>query len=151
MNNVRYERVNKDSEYLEYVVKLIFNEWVKGDESLFIIKKTKLENDSSVRGYVILDDKTPVGCFLICNDDIKGYPEYNPNLACVCIQKEHRGKGYSNYILKYSLAELRKMDIDKAYLKTNLVNFYEKVGWEPINEFCNDEMIFRINLKQTNG
>lgn len=146
MNNVRCEKVNNE-EWSNYVARLIFDEWVKGDEALFLEKKEKIGRDSSARAYIILDNEVPVGCFLIVNDDIKGYPQYNPNLACVCVEKKYRGKGYSNYILKYSLAELKKMNIDKAYLKTNLKNFYEKVGWREIGEFCENEKIYDIDLK----
>lgn len=146
MGNVKCEKVNNEV-WANYVARLIFDEWVKGDETLFLEKKKKIEGNSTVRPYIILDNEVPVGCFLIVNDDIKGYPQYNPNLACVCIQKEYRGKGYSNYILKYSIEELKKLDIQYAYLKTDLKGFYEKVGWDPLNEFCKDEMIYRIVLR----
>ena len=146
MGNVKCEKVNNEV-WANYVARLIFDEWVKGDESLFLEKKKKIEGDSTARPYIILDNEVPVGCFLIVNDDIKGYPQYNPNLACVCVEKKYRGRGYSNYILKYSLDELKKMDIDKAYLKTDLKNFYEKVGWIKIDEYRENEKIYEINLR----
>lgn len=145
--SVRYERANKKEEWANYVAKLIFDEWMKEDKSSFLEKKKKVEKNGVVKPYIILDNEIPVGCFLIVNDDIKGYPEYNPNLACVCVQKEYRGKGYSNYILKYSVEELKKLNIKYAYLKTDLKGFYEKIGWEPLNEFYKDEMIYRIVLR----
>ena len=145
--SVRCESANDKEEWFDYVIELIFNEWVKGDNALLLEKKKKMLNDELVKPYVILDDNIPVGCFLIAYNDIKDHPEYNPNLACVCVQKEYRGRGYSNYILKYSVEELKKMDIEYAYLKTDLKGFYEKVGWEPLNEFYKDEMIYRIVLR----
>lgn len=147
MNNVKYENANKKKEWVNYVAKLIFDEWVKEDEASFLKKKKRMEEDVTVKPYIILDNEVPIGCFLIAYNDIKDHPEYNPNLACVCVQKEYRGRGYSNYILKYSVEELKKMDIEYAYLKTDLKGFYEKVGWEPLNEFYKDEMIYRIVLR----
>lgn len=147
MNNVRCENANKKKEWVNYVAKLIFDEWVKEDEASFLKKKKRMEEDVTVKPYIILDNEVPVGCFLIAYNDIKDHPEYNPNLACVCVQKEYRGRGYSNYILKYSVEKLKKMDIEYAYLKTDLKGFYEKVGWEPLNEFYKDEMIYRIVLR----
>ena len=147
MGNIRCEMAKKNKEWANYVVKLIFDEWVKGDELSFLRKKKKMEEDVTVKPYIVLDDEVPVGCFLIVNDDIKGHPEYNPNLACVCVQKEYRGRGYSNYILKYSLRELKKMDIDKAYLKTSLKNFYEKVGWKQMNKVSENETIYELEFK----
>ena len=144
---VKCENARKKDEWIEYVNLLIFNEWVKGDNSLLINKKNKLINDETIHPFIILDDCVPVGCFLIVNNDIKGCPQYTPNLAGVCVQKEYRGKGYSRYILEYSLDELRKMNIEKAYLKTSLSNFYEKVGWKKMNKFYEDEELYEIRLK----
>lgn len=147
MKNIRCEKANNNEEWITYVAKLIFDEWIKKDYSHFLEKKKKMEQDANVKPYVILDNDVPIGCFLITYNDIKGYPQYNPNLSCVCVQREHRGKGYGNYILQYSLIELKKMDTYKAYLKTSLVNFYQKVGWKPLNEVCDGERIYEIKLK----
>lgn len=143
---IKCENAKEKSEWIAYVSALIFNEWGKGNDALFIKKKNKMLEDTNIKPYIILDGNTSVGCFVITNNDIKGYPKYNPNLACVCVEDKYRGKGYSRYILKYSLEELRKNNIKEAYLKTDLINFYEKVGWIPLNEYCENEMIYKINL-----
>ena len=146
MSKVICENAKNKEEWFDYVFNLIFNEWIKGDNNLFVLKKNKMLKDDLVRPYILLDNNVPVGCFLIAYNDIKGYPKYNPNLACVCIENKYRGKGYSNYILKYSIEVLKELGIAVAYLKTNLKGFYEKVGWIPLNEFCGEEMIYKLTL-----
>ena len=85
---------------------------------------------------------------MICKNDIKGYPEYNPNLACVCIAKEFRKQGYSKILMQYANSVIENMQIKKAYLKTDLTNFYEKFGWKFLKEIKIDDKFEKIYKKK---
>ena len=77
--------------------------------------------------YIVLDRSSKSFIFRSCLwFDEDSY--YNPNLACVCVEGKYRGKGYSNYILKYSVEELKSLGVGEAFLKSDLKGFYEKVG-----------------------
>ena len=115
-------------------MKTIFDEWGDGNLRHLEEKKEKVKNDRDSKCFVMTQNDIPLGCFVICKNDIKGYPEYNPNLACVCISKKYRGNGYANILLKKANEVFVNNNIKEAYLKTDLKNFYEKFGWKHIKD-----------------
>lgn len=146
-NTVKLVDAKTKEVWLDYFVNLMIKEWIKDSQDILSVK-LKIVNDQESKPYVILDNEVPVGIFMIAYNDIKGYPEYNPNLSCVCVEEKYRGRGYSDYILEYSCIEFKKLNIRKAYLKTNLKGFYERKGWIPLNQYCNGEMIYKLNLEK---
>lgn len=129
MKNIALIKANYGSKNFDFALNLIFDEWGDGNKEHLKAKKQSLKEDKITKCYVLILNSTPVGCFVICENDLKGYPEYNPNLACVCVDKNFRGKGYSKILMQKSNEMFRKLNIKTAYLKTNLINFYEKFGW----------------------
>lgn len=107
-------------------------------------KKKKLAKDEVSKNYAILSDNEPVGCFVICENDIPNAAEYNPNLACVCVDKKHRGNNFGLFILEKSKAELKRLGYKNAYLKTDLKNFYEKVGWYLIDKVGDEKIYIKL-------
>ena len=126
---LRLQEVTTRSKYFDFAIELIFNEWGDGNKEHLKTKKEKVKQKANQKCYVLVKDREPIGCFLICDDDIKGYKQYNPNLACVCILKKFRGQGYSRVLMEKSDKIFKKLKIKKVYLKTNLINFYDKFGW----------------------
>jgi len=135
----QFYKVSPQSKYFDFAVELIFNEWGDGNVEHLKLKKEKLKADTNTICYVLEIENTPVGTFLICTNDIKGYPEFNPNLACVCIAPKFRGKGYSTILMNKSNEVFKQHNIKKAYLKTTLTNFYEKFGWKFVKNIIVDE------------
>ena len=76
MKNIQCLNAN-NTPYLDYVLKLILTEWANGDFSK-IEEKKKRAKENNANSYVILDNNKPVGCFVICDNDIKGYHEFSP-------------------------------------------------------------------------
>ena len=140
--NLKCVNVKEYPEFFDYAINLILEEWV--EEGKRKQKREKILNEASQETFVVLKNKMPVGCFVICKNDIKNRPELNPNLACVCVEKKHRGKGYSLFILNESKKKLKELGYKQAYLKTDLENFYEKVGWVKIETGV--ESIYKIDL-----
>ena len=97
--------------------------------------------------YVLKVNSTPVGCCVICKNDIKGYPKLNPNLACVCVDKQFRGKGYSVLLMEKANEIFRSLNLKKAYLKTNLNNFYDKFGWEYVKDIKIKGQVEKLYVK----
>ncbi len=130
-----------------FAIETIFEEWGDGNIENLNKKKETIKNDQSKNCFVLVIDDIKVGCFVICENDIKGHPEYNPNLACVCIAKEFRGKGYSKNLLNKANETFCNLKIKKAYLKTNLNNFYEKFGWRYMKDIiidgCTEKLYFQ--------
>ena len=62
------------------------------------------------------------------------------------VKKEYRGKGYSKILNDAVLEEAKKLGYDKIYLKSDLVNYYEKFGAKYIEKLNNGENLYFIEL-----
>lgn len=131
------------SNYFDFAMDLIFKEWGDGNLEHLKEKKDKLKNNTNRFCYVLEINSSPVGCFSIYENDIKGYEKFNPNLACVCIDEKYRGLGYSKILMNYVDDAFKNLNIKTAYLKTSLVNFYEKFGWKFVENIENNEKVFK--------
>ena len=69
----------------------------------------------------------------------------------VC-KKRIRGKGYSKILNNAILEEAKKRGFKKLYLKTDLINYYEKFGAVFLENLSNGEkIILFFNLKLNIG
>ena len=62
------------------------------------------------------------------------------------VKKEYRKKGYSKLLNDALLKKTKSLGYTKVYLKSNLVNYYEKFGAIFIEKLNNGESLFYINL-----
>lgn len=148
--NIEIVNTKDNNNLFNFATELIFNEWGDGNVAHLEQKRAKLRNNQDGDCFVLLVNNIPVGCFVICTNDIPNSPHLNPNLACVCITKDFRGQGFSRILMQQANQILKNKNIQTAYLKTTLINFYEKFGWEHIdNIVINDclEKIYKINLQ----
>ena len=62
------------------------------------------------------------------------------------IKEEYRGKGYSKILNDAIIAEARKRNFKKLYLKSNLDNYYEKFGAKYMETLKNGEKLYYIDI-----
>jgi len=69
------------------------------------------------------------------------------------VKEEYRGKGYSKILSNAILLEAKKRNISRLYLKTDLENYYEKLGTKFLEVlstgeklYCFDVSINRISI-----
>ena len=62
------------------------------------------------------------------------------------VKEEYRGNGYSKILNNAILSEARKRGFRKLYLKTDLVNYYEKFGAVYLDELRNGEKLYCIEV-----
>ena len=77
-------------------------------------------------------------------DDIN--EELTPWYATMYVKKEYRGNGYSKILNNEILKEAKKLGYKKVYLKSNLINYYEKFGAKYIRNLENKEKLYYIDL-----
>src|SRR5574344_2598161 len=96
---------------------------------------------------------------LIDNDKLLGFislfkydgderMDLSPWYATMYVKQEYRGNGYSRLLNNYLLNEAKKLGYKKMYLKTDLINYYEKFGAKYMETLNNGENLYCINLEK---
>ena len=62
------------------------------------------------------------------------------------VKKEYRNKGYSKILNNAIIEEAKRLGYKKLYLKTNLINYYEKFGAKFIGNLTKEKLYY-IDLK----
>lgn len=72
--------------------------------------------------------------------------ELKPWYATMYVKKEYRGKGYSKILNHAILKEAKDRGFKRVYLKSDLINYYEKFGAIYLEDLNNGEKLYYINL-----
>ena len=127
---------NSNIELLDDVMDLIYDEWGESfscskEEKLNKLKGPILKGENFPHAYLLKNDNNDnIGSFLILEHELKG-SDFSPWLACVVVNKKYRGKGYGNILLNHINNTIEK-NFSEIYLTTELVGFYEKIGFKLI-------------------
>ena len=142
-------------EYVDEVALLTQKEWGQKNlsENEFKIKvdrainriKNNLDNPFYCK-LVLLDDDVLVGFISIFETDGDEKLELKPWYATMYVKKEFRGNGYSRLLNDAILNEARNRGFSRLYLKSDLVNYYEKFGAKYIEDLSNGEKLYYIDL-----
>ncbi len=142
--------------YLREVAELTQNEWGSKELSkeeyeekvnLKINKIKSLWDDIRYCKLLLLEDETLIGFISMFPTDGDERQDLTPWYATMYVKKEYRGKGYSKFLNDAILAEARKRGFEKLYLKSELVNYYEKFGAKYIETLNNGEKLYYIDLQ----
>lgn len=129
-------RISKENiELLDDIMDLIYEEWgltfsTPKDEKLNKLKEPFLKDEKLPQAYILKENGENIGSFLILEYELKG-STLSPWLACVVISKKHRGKGYGKILLE-QIKNTIESNFNSIYLTTELVGFYEKIGFDLI-------------------
>lgn len=146
--------IKDKQEYIKEVAILTQREWGKyANEEEFNIKIEKkikkiielLDNPSYCK-LILLDDKELIGFISIFPSDGEERQDLTPWYATMYVKEEYRGFGYSKILNKAILDETKNRGFDKIYLKTDLVNYYEKFGAKYMEDLSNGEKLYYIEL-----
>ena len=142
--------------YLREVAELTQNEWGSKELSkeeyeekvnLKINKIKSLWDDIRYCKLLLLEDETLIGFISMFPTDVDERQDLTPWYATMYVKKEYSGKGYSKFLNDAILAEARKRGFEKLYLKSELVNYYEKFGAKYIETLNNGEKLYYIDLQ----
>ena len=82
---------------------------------------------------------------LFKNDGLE-YCNLTPWYATMYVKSIYRGKFYSKILNDAMLNKAKQLGYNKVYLKSNLVNYYERFGAKKISKLKNGENLYYINL-----
>lgn len=120
---------------IEAGIKYIHSKW--GNQNNYAFYQDAIihsSRDSLPQFHLLIEDEKIIGCSaLIINDFISRHDLY-PWVACLFVEKEHRGKKYGKELLEYARAQAKLAGFEKVYLTTDLEDLYERFGWERIED-----------------
>ena len=144
---MKLKNIMDDIKDLEEYAKICQVTWEdkKTDEELKKYTKEKvkriLKEDKVISILGLLDNDKLIGFISLFKYDGDEMKNLNPWYATMYVKKEYRNKGYSKI-----LNEAKKKGYDRIYLKSNLVNYYEKFGAKYIKTLNNKEKLYYIDL-----
>lgn len=147
--------IQEKQEYLREVATLTQKEWGRKTNSKEefeekVNKKiAKIINNLDNPLYcklILLDDDTLIGFISIFPTDGDERTDLSPWYSTMFVKKDYRGNGYSKLLNDAILEEAKKRGFKKLYLKTNLVNYYEKFGAKFMEHLKNGEKLYYFSL-----
>lgn len=143
-------RINlKDSKkYLEDYVRLCSLEWgsPKSDDEVKEKVSSILSGDKVISVLGLVEDDNLIGFISLFKYDGDERRDLSPWYATMYVKSEFRGKGYSKLLNDAIINEARNLGYSKIYLKTDLVNYYEKFGAKYIEDLECGEKLYYIEL-----
>lgn len=105
-----------------------------GSDSNFIFYKDCIqhsidETKALPKFYIVLHETEIIASYALLTNDIISRQDLMPWFACLFVNEDHRLKGIAEKLLNHALKEAKSKGYDHLYLSSDLVNFYEKKGW----------------------
>ena len=113
-------------------------------------KIQKIKNNINNKYYcklILLDGDSLVGFISLFETDGECRCDLKPWYATMYVKSEYRGCGYSKILNAAILEEARNRGFDVVYLKSNLINYYEKFGAVYMEDLDNGEKLYYIKIK----
>jgi len=148
--------VKEKDEFIREIAVLTQKEW--GSKNLSeeefnekINKKVeKIKNNLDNPFYctlILVDDNKLIGFISIFPNDCDERKDLTPWYATMYVKEEYRGLGYSKILNDAILNEAKVRGFKRLYLKTDLVNYYEKFGATFLENLNSDEKIYYFDIK----
>ena len=142
--------ITNNTKYLKEYIALCYLEWSEKAKELteyidYKLRKLKIENNI-ILILGLVDHNKLVGFISLLKKDGDCEVELTPWYATMYVKKEYRGRGYSRILNDALLEKSKKLGYTKVYLKSNLINYYEKFGAIYIKKLENGESLYYIDL-----
>lgn len=146
--------IKDKQEYLQEIAILTQKEWGRYSSEQEFNEKIKrkinkimdnLDNPFYCK-LILLNDNNLIGFISIFPNDGEERKDLTPWYATMYVKEEYRGKGYSKILNDAILKEAKSRGFNKIYLKTDLVNYYEKFGAIYMDDLNNGEKLYYIDL-----
>lgn len=147
--------IKDKEEYLKEVLTLQINKWGRPyqtkeeleeriDNKIDKIKKYWNNNDYCK--LILLDNDNLVGFISIFPQDGEEELNLSPWYATMYVKEEYRGRGLSKILNDAILKEAKKRGYNRIYLKTELVNYYEKFGATYLKNISDNEKVYYFDI-----
>ena len=133
---------------LDEYIKLCHLEWGESNNIDIQDKKNKiLKGDKVISILGLVNNNILIGFISLFKYDGDVRRDLTPWYATMYVKNTYRNKGYSKILNEAILKEAKLLGYNKVYLKTELINYYEKFGAKYIEKLSNGERLYYIDLK----
>ena len=140
-------------EYIDEVVSWLHKEWGNEKNLNFWSSwvRSSLSKDNVPQTLIVLDENELVGTYSLWCCDLQSRQDLYPWLGGIVVKETRRGQGIGKEIQRHSLEQLHRLGFREAYLFTDMSGYYEKSGWEYLNDIPDEkgEMV-RLYRKKIN-
>lgn len=145
IRNIKY-----DEKYICEYIKLCYSEWSNKKKDLLEYIEDNLNliknSDKVISILGLIDNKELIGFISLYKYDGEERRDLTPWYATMYVKDKYRGLGYSKILNKEIQDTARTLGYDKIYLKSNLINYYEKFEAKYIETLQNGENLYYMDL-----
>ena len=128
--NLSIRKLAESPEYFEDVFQALYSNWGNNNPNYW---RSWVRSCMSSTGipvtYIVLLDEQFVGTFSLWLCDLQSCQNLSPWLGGIVVLEKYRGQGIGLFIQQRAKEILKTLNINKAFLFTDLIGFYEKSGW----------------------
>ena len=150
---MRIENIKNNEKYLKEYIKLCSLEWgnskTEDEMNNYIENKLNriLTTDKVIFVLGLFNKEEMIGFISLFKYDGDERRDLTPWYATMYVKKEYRGNGYSKLLNDALIEECIKRGYDKIYLKSDLINYYQKFGAKYMDKLNNGETLYYIDCK----
>lgn len=129
--------IRENIAYKEQAIKYIQDKWAS-NASMKVYEDCinhSVDTDTSLPyWYLLLDDKTIIGCAGMITNDFISRMDLMPWFCSLYIEENYRGNGYGHLLLERAKKDAINEGFSMLYLCTDHVGYYEKNGFQYIGQ-----------------
>ncbi|EAJ6151129.1 MULTISPECIES: GNAT family N-acetyltransferase [Campylobacter] len=123
---MRIINISNKKDLLIKASKWFSEKWGIDEKIYFKSIKNSFNSQTIPQWYLVLDKNTIIAGAGIIQNDFHKRKDLEPNLCALYVEENYRGNKISSQLLKFIKNDLKTKNINKFYLLTELVGFYEK-------------------------
>ena len=136
--------------YLKEYIELCNKEWGKPRTDLNKYIEDKLtsikQGNEVIEVLGLINNNEMIGFISLFSEDNNERNDLSPWYATMYIKEKYRGKNYSKILNASLIKRAKELGYKKIYLKSNLINYYEKFNAKYMETLNNGEKLFYIDL-----
>ena len=135
----------ENENYLDEYILLCSKEW--GNSSVDVeSKRNKILSGDKVISVLGLVEDELIGFISLFKYDGDERRDLCPWYATMYVKDKYRGLGYSKILNEAIIDEVKRLGYSKVYLKTDLINYYEKFGFSYLEDLNNGEKLYYMEV-----
>lgn len=136
--------------YLKEYIELCNKEWGKPRTDLNKYIEDKLtsirQGNEVIEVLGLINNNEMIGFISLFSEDNNERNDLSPWYATMYIKEKYRGKNYSKILNDSLIKRAKELGYKRMYLKSNLINYYEKFNAKYMETLNNGEKLFYMDL-----